>query len=225
MPQHGIGGNTVCIHPLWGPGLYYSSGSLYRAIIWWWPTRGLLIGPRFWHYNGVPVNHTILLIQRIIIILYIIFHKHNTRPFTIFSKHQHNNLSWFYSYQDNKCKLLKKPFRGAECSDAVGRQVAYSTMMKQVNTSLSGRIWDDVQKASFYNYKVCSPSYILFVFDEGETRYHSFNCFNRTRKEISIRFGTMIRRVFLWRWHISRSLVSEGLACGMEIYWITLMIL
>ncbi|KAM3914301.1 di-N-acetylchitobiase [Leptodactylus fuscus] len=55
--------------------------------------------------------------------------------------------------EDNKCTLEKKPFRGAECSDAVGRQVRYSAIMKQVNNSLTGRLWDDFQKAPFYNYK------------------------------------------------------------------------
>ncbi|KAM4022807.1 di-N-acetylchitobiase isoform 1-T1 [Anomaloglossus baeobatrachus] len=55
--------------------------------------------------------------------------------------------------KDNRCKLTKKPFRGAECSDAVGRQVPYRVIMKQVNDSVSGRLWDEVQKAPFYNYK------------------------------------------------------------------------
>ncbi|XP_069837630.1 di-N-acetylchitobiase-like [Dendropsophus ebraccatus] len=55
--------------------------------------------------------------------------------------------------EDNECRIEKKPFRGAECSDAVGTQVPYRTIMKQVNDSLTGRLWDDVQKAPFYNYK------------------------------------------------------------------------
>ncbi|KAM9324670.1 di-N-acetylchitobiase-like [Gastrophryne carolinensis] len=55
--------------------------------------------------------------------------------------------------EDNRCKLKAVPFRGAPCSDAASRQVAYRTIMKQVNSSLTGRLWDDQQKAPFYNYK------------------------------------------------------------------------
>ncbi|KAG9482941.1 hypothetical protein GDO78_009086 [Eleutherodactylus coqui] len=69
------------------------------------------------------------------------------------------DYSCLHLTEDNQCKIEKKPFRGAECSDAAGRQVPYRTIMKQVNASLSGRLWDDVQKAPFYHYKVCSRSY------------------------------------------------------------------
>ncbi|XP_071983081.1 di-N-acetylchitobiase [Engystomops pustulosus] len=69
-------------------------------------------------------------------------------------------IPWYgYDYtcleltEDHKCKIEKKPFRGAECSDAVGSQVPYRSIMKNVNNSLTGRLWDDVQKAPFYNYK------------------------------------------------------------------------
>ncbi|XP_073449739.1 di-N-acetylchitobiase-like [Aquarana catesbeiana] len=55
--------------------------------------------------------------------------------------------------EDNTCELEKRPFQGAPCSDAVGRQVPYRIIMNQVNSSLTGRLWDDVQKAPFYNYK------------------------------------------------------------------------
>ncbi|XP_068098159.1 di-N-acetylchitobiase-like [Hyperolius riggenbachi] len=55
--------------------------------------------------------------------------------------------------EDNKCTLEKRPFQGAPCSDAVGTQVGYNTIMKQVNGSLSKRLWDDRQEAPYYNYK------------------------------------------------------------------------
>ncbi|NXY72747.1 DIAC acetylchitobiase, partial [Glareola pratincola] len=55
--------------------------------------------------------------------------------------------------QDHVCSLSKVPFRGAPCSDAAGRQVSYEAIMKQVNSSLSGVLWDEVQKAPFYEYK------------------------------------------------------------------------
>ncbi|KFW78925.1 Di-N-acetylchitobiase, partial [Manacus vitellinus] len=54
---------------------------------------------------------------------------------------------------DHVCSLSKVPFRGAPCSDAAGRQVPYGIIMKQVNSSLSGVLWDEVQKSPFYEYK------------------------------------------------------------------------
>ncbi|XP_030061643.1 di-N-acetylchitobiase [Microcaecilia unicolor] len=69
-------------------------------------------------------------------------------------------VPWYgYDYKclnlskDHKCTLHKVPFRGAPCSDAAGNQVAYRAMMKQINSSISGRLWDDQQKAPFYEYK------------------------------------------------------------------------
>ncbi|XP_053324943.1 di-N-acetylchitobiase-like [Spea bombifrons] len=53
----------------------------------------------------------------------------------------------------NTCTIHKKPFRGAPCSDAAGYQVAYGAIMKQVNGSSSGRLWDEARKSPFYNYK------------------------------------------------------------------------
>ncbi|XP_028667375.1 di-N-acetylchitobiase [Erpetoichthys calabaricus] len=55
--------------------------------------------------------------------------------------------------QKNVCTIAKVPFRGAPCSDAAGRQIPYKTMMKQINSSMSGGLWDDVQLAPYYNYK------------------------------------------------------------------------
>ncbi|KAL2090117.1 hypothetical protein ACEWY4_014805 [Coilia grayii] len=55
--------------------------------------------------------------------------------------------------QAGVCTIQEVPFRGAPCSDAAGRQIPYSTMMKQINSSMSGRIWDKDQRAPYYNYK------------------------------------------------------------------------
>lgn len=54
--------------------------------------------------------------------------------------------------QLNECVISKVPFRGAPCSDAAGRQVPYKQIMKQLNSSTSGRMWDNVQKAPYYMY-------------------------------------------------------------------------
>ncbi|KAI3368255.1 hypothetical protein L3Q82_007975 [Scortum barcoo] len=69
-------------------------------------------------------------------------------------------LPWYgYDYpclnlsQEGICSIAKVPFRGAPCSDAAGRQKSYKWIMKQVNSSLSGRLWDDRQQAPYFNYK------------------------------------------------------------------------
>ncbi|KAM4722591.1 di-N-acetylchitobiase-like [Rhinophrynus dorsalis] len=50
--------------------------------------------------------------------------------------------------KDNKCVLHKVPY-----GSAAGQQVQYSEIMKQLNSSFTGRLWDDQQKSPFYNYK------------------------------------------------------------------------
>ncbi|KAI4828439.1 hypothetical protein KUCAC02_022530 [Chaenocephalus aceratus] len=55
--------------------------------------------------------------------------------------------------QEGVCSLMKVPFRGAPCSDAAGTQKTYKWIMTQINGSLSGRLWDDKQKAPYFNYK------------------------------------------------------------------------
>ncbi|XP_045691538.1 di-N-acetylchitobiase [Phyllostomus hastatus] len=69
-------------------------------------------------------------------------------------------LPWYgYDYtcltlsEDHVCTIAKVPFRGAPCSDAAGRQVPYKIIMKQVNSSISGILWDENQKSPYYNYK------------------------------------------------------------------------
>lgn len=63
------------------------------------------------------------------------------------------SLFIFYD-QEGICSIEKVPFRGAACSDAAGTQKTYKWIVKQVNTSLSGRLWDDRQQAPYFNYKV-----------------------------------------------------------------------
>ncbi|XP_074817521.1 di-N-acetylchitobiase isoform X2 [Natator depressus] len=74
-------------------------------------------------------------------------------------------VPWYgYDYRclnlskDHVCSLPNIPFRGAPCSDAAGRQVTYGTIMKQVNSSISGSLWDEEQKAPYYEYKKRCPS-------------------------------------------------------------------
>uniref|UniRef100_A0A3P9LFM2 Di-N-acetylchitobiase n=1 Tax=Oryzias latipes TaxID=8090 RepID=A0A3P9LFM2_ORYLA len=55
--------------------------------------------------------------------------------------------------QKGACYIEKVPFRGAPCSDAAGQQKPYEWIMKQLNSSMSGRLWDDEQKAPYFYYK------------------------------------------------------------------------
>nr|XP_027790890.1 di-N-acetylchitobiase [Marmota flaviventris] len=69
-------------------------------------------------------------------------------------------IPWYgYDYtclnlsEDHVCTIAKVPFRGAPCSDAAGHQVPYKTIMKQINSSISGSQWNKEQMAPYYNYK------------------------------------------------------------------------
>ncbi|XP_059583984.1 LOW QUALITY PROTEIN: di-N-acetylchitobiase-like [Alligator mississippiensis] len=55
--------------------------------------------------------------------------------------------------KDHICFFSKVPFHGDLCSDSARFQVSYKAMMKQVNSSISGRLWDKEQKAPYYEYK------------------------------------------------------------------------
>ncbi|KAL6108027.1 ctbs [Pungitius sinensis] len=48
--------------------------------------------------------------------------------------------------QDGVCFIIP-------CSDAAGQQKTYKWIMKQVNNSFSGRLWDDKQQAPYFDYK------------------------------------------------------------------------
>ncbi|KAL7984953.1 hypothetical protein Chor_003523 [Crotalus horridus] len=66
----------------------------------------------------------------------------------------------------HECILEKIPFRGAPCSDAAGRQVPYKTIMTQVNSSLSGILWDEEQKAPYLEYKDSHGGFHQVWFDD-----------------------------------------------------------
>lgn len=67
----------------------------------------------------------------------------------------------FLQSQEGICSIAKVPFRGAPCSDAAGKQKTYKWIMQQVNSSLSGRLWDSKQQAPYFNYKV---HHLLHIF-------------------------------------------------------------
>ncbi|XP_067845734.1 di-N-acetylchitobiase-like [Heptranchias perlo] len=53
-----------------------------------------------------------------------------------------------------RCVLKKVPFRGAPCSFLAGHQVPYKEIIKYAHKSITGRSWDDEQKAPYYIYMV-----------------------------------------------------------------------
>ncbi|XP_062412629.1 di-N-acetylchitobiase [Sardina pilchardus] len=67
------------------------------------------------------------------------------------------------------CEIQKVPFHGAPCSDAAGRQIPYSFMMKQINGSMSGRMWDVEQAAPYYNYKAADGQIHQVWYDDPES--------------------------------------------------------
>ncbi|KAG5275595.1 hypothetical protein AALO_G00122150 [Alosa alosa] len=71
--------------------------------------------------------------------------------------------------QGGACEIQKVPFRGAPCSDAAGRQIPYSFMMKQINSSMSGRMWDVEQQSPYYNYKDADGQIHQVWYDDPES--------------------------------------------------------
>ncbi|XP_073731874.1 di-N-acetylchitobiase [Misgurnus anguillicaudatus] len=71
--------------------------------------------------------------------------------------------------KDGICTIPKVPFRGAPCSDASGKQIPYSIMMNQINSSISGRLWDENQRAPYYNYKDTNGNIHQVWYDDPES--------------------------------------------------------
>ncbi|XP_077463081.1 di-N-acetylchitobiase [Stigmatopora argus] len=71
--------------------------------------------------------------------------------------------------QDDICSIAKVPFRGAPCSDAAGKQRSYSWIMKQVNDSLTGRLWDSEQLAPYFNYEDPNGQIHQVWYDDAES--------------------------------------------------------
>uniref|UniRef100_A0AAY4E075 Di-N-acetylchitobiase n=2 Tax=Denticeps clupeoides TaxID=299321 RepID=A0AAY4E075_9TELE len=73
--------------------------------------------------------------------------------------------------KDGVCTIPMVPFRGAPCSDAAGKQIPYSTMMEQINSSQSGRMWDEKQLAPYYVYKDNGGQIHQVWYDDPESIY------------------------------------------------------
>ncbi|KAL8178383.1 UNVERIFIED_CONTAM: hypothetical protein K2H54_044105, partial [Gekko kuhli] len=55
------------------------------------------------------------------------------------------------------CSIKEVSFRGAPCSDAAGRQFPYKVIMNWANSSMSGILWDEEQKAPYFEYLPAPP--------------------------------------------------------------------
>nr|XP_020650703.1 di-N-acetylchitobiase isoform X1 [Pogona vitticeps] len=71
--------------------------------------------------------------------------------------------------EDHVCSIAKVPFRGAPCSDAAGRQVPYKLIMDQVDTSLSGILWDEEYEAPYLEYKAPNGAFHQVWFDNPKS--------------------------------------------------------
>ena len=70
-------------------------------------------------------------------------------------------LPWYaYDYtclqntiESDTCHIKKVPFRGANCSDAAGRQIPYSSVNDLLLTrSVAGRKWDESSQSPYFDY-------------------------------------------------------------------------
>ena len=57
-----------------------------------------------------------------------------------------------YDNKTNVCAIAKVPFRGANCSDAAGREYPFSWIMSNMKASGAKRQWNTEQEAPFYTF-------------------------------------------------------------------------
>ncbi|XP_067846979.1 di-N-acetylchitobiase-like [Heptranchias perlo] len=71
-------------------------------------------------------------------------------------------------FEGGRCVLEKIASRGAPCSGAAGRQVPYKEIVQHVHKSITGRYWDDEQKAPYYIHMV-NNTYHLVWYDDPQS--------------------------------------------------------
>ncbi|XP_002738447.1 di-N-acetylchitobiase-like [Saccoglossus kowalevskii] len=81
-------------------------------------------------------------------------------------------VPWYgYNYpclnvtEHDVCYIPKVPFRGANCSDAAGKQKDYSEINRLIQNSTTGRKWNDEYKAPYFNYKDSKQVYQVWYDD------------------------------------------------------------
>ncbi|KAK7889449.1 hypothetical protein WMY93_025009 [Mugilogobius chulae] len=135
-------------------------------------------------------------------------------------------IPWYgYDYpclnltQEGICFIEKVPFRGAPCSDAAGKQKPYSWIMKQVNSSLTGRLWDNQQKAPYFNYED----------DKGQTHQVWYDDPQSLCPKANAVMSKGLRGIGMWNGNILttaviRLLSSRLLKCGMSFRMLALVL-
>lgn len=71
--------------------------------------------------------------------------------------------------EDSLCTIPKVPFRGVNCSDAVGTQRSYSDIRDLVRTSTTFIQWNDELQSPFFNYKTSGGEQHQVWFDNTES--------------------------------------------------------
>ena len=76
---------------------------------------------------------------------------------------------------DDTCNINKVPFRGANCSDAAGRQIAYYDILKLLNSTGAERKWNDTLKAPYFTYMDNNKTYHQVWYDDPESLAYKYS--------------------------------------------------
>ncbi|WAR25860.1 DIAC-like protein [Mya arenaria] len=55
--------------------------------------------------------------------------------------------------RENVCSIRAIPFRGVYCSDAAGNEIKFNTISSLLESSTSGRLWDEESQTPYFNYE------------------------------------------------------------------------
>ncbi|XP_034293003.1 di-N-acetylchitobiase-like [Pantherophis guttatus] len=72
-------------------------------------------------------------------------------------------------HKDHVCFFAKNVFPGAPCNNVTMRQAPYRIIMTLENTSTSGILWDEEQKAPFLDYKDSKGAFHQLWFDNAKS--------------------------------------------------------
>lgn len=74
------------------------------------------------------------------------------------------------------CKLKKVPFRGANCSDAAGKEFDISVIVDEMlPKSKTGKMWDDDSKTPYFTYQEHNGSVFQVWFDDQKSLEKKYN--------------------------------------------------
>jgi len=92
-------------------------------------------------------------------------------------------VPWYgYNYQcirynktDDRCDIKPIPFRGGQCSDAVGTQQGYSYLMHLMKSSKTKCLWDSVSMTPYFTYQDADGSMHQVWFDDVKSLSLKYN--------------------------------------------------